>query len=146
MYSRSTLNDLINVLPPNDLNQLRRQMVKRKLDWKNPSGIIYFAFLKEFIDTEWDLLGPYKDLVQPSKTRSTHFVEPPQQSSFNISAPPPTQHAPIKPWYRPGLKFPCPINLHNHKMSECKEFLTMQPKSRWENAERYRICFTCLHP
>jgi len=62
LYSRSTLNDLINILPTNDLNQLRRQMVKRKLDWKNPTGIVYFAFLKEFIDTEWDLLGPIRIL------------------------------------------------------------------------------------
>ena len=146
LYSRSTLNDLINVLPPNDLNQLRRQMVKRKLDWKNPSGIVYFAFLKEFIDTEWDLLGPYKDLVQPSKSKSTHFVETPQQSSFNVNAPPPMQHPPPKPWYRPGLKFPCPINTHNHEMSQCKEFLTMQPASRWAKSEKYRICFTCLQP
>ena len=42
-------------------------MVKKKLDWKNPSGIVYFAFLKEFFDTEWDLLGPYKDVTQPPR-------------------------------------------------------------------------------
>ena len=52
LYSSSTLTDLINLLPPNDLNQIRRQMVKKKLDWKNPSGIVYFAFLKDFADTE----------------------------------------------------------------------------------------------
>ena len=89
LYSRSTLSDLINILPPEDLNHLRRQMVKRKLDWKNPTGIVYFAFLKEFIDTEWDLLGPYKDVSHPSKPKSTHFIDTQLQSSFNINVPPP---------------------------------------------------------
>ena len=89
LYSRSTLSDLINILPPEDLNHLRRQMVKKKLDWKNPTGIVYFAFLKEFIDTEWDLLGPYKDVSHPSKPKSTHFIDTQLQSSFNINVPPP---------------------------------------------------------
>ena len=146
LYSRSTLTDLINLLPPDDLNQIRRQMVKKKLDWKNPSGIVYFAFLKSFIDTEWDLLGPFKVLTQPPKVRSTHFVEPTQQGSFNINAPQPSYPPQKKPWYTPGLKFPCPINQHNHEMSECKEFLTMQPKARWDSIEKFRICYTCLQP
>jgi len=90
LYSRSTLTDLINVIPPDDLNQLRRQMVKRKLDWKNPTGIVYFAFLKDFIDTEWDLLGPYKDVSHSSKPKSTHFIDTQLQSSFNIDVPPPS--------------------------------------------------------
>ena len=146
MYSRSTLTDLINLLPPNDLNQIRRQMVKRKLDWKNPLGIVYFAFLKEFIDTEWDLLGPYKDLTQPPKNKSTHLIEPTLQSSFNINVPQPSYPSQKIPWYHPGLKFPCPIFHHNHEMSECKEFLTMQPKTRWDTLEKFRICYTCLQP
>ena len=36
LYSISTLNDLINILPTNDLNQLRRQIPqsKNKIDYK----------------------------------------------------------------------------------------------------------------
>ena len=146
LYSRSTLNDLLNILPTNDLNQLRRQMVKKKLDWKNPSGIMYFAVFKDFVDTEWDLLGPYKDIGQVSKSRSTHFAEPAQQSSFNVNVPPPPLTVNKQPWYSPGLKFPCPINHHNHEMAVCKEFLTMHPRDRWEQIEKYKICLTCLRP
>ena len=89
LYSRSTLDNLINILPPNDLNQLRRQMVKKRLDWINPSRVIYLAFLKDFVDTEWALLGPYKDFGQLTKISSSHFIEPLQQSTFNVSVPPP---------------------------------------------------------
>ena len=146
LYSRSTLNDLINILPTNDLNQLRRQMVKRKLDWKNPTGIVYFAFLKEFIDTEWDLLGPYKDIGNNTKLKSTHFTDSSLQSTFNVNIPPPSLPKVRKPWYQPGLRFPCPLKRHNHEMSDCKEFLAMHPKDRWEELDRFKICLTCLRP
>ena len=121
-------------------------MVKKKLDWKNPSRIVYFAFFKDFVDTERDLLGSYKDLEQPTKTRSSHFFEPLQQSIFNVSVPPPPLPTVKKPWYHPGLKFPCPLKRHNHEMSECKDFLSMSPKHRWDDIERYRFCLTCLRP
>ena len=121
-------------------------MVKRRLDWKNPSGIVYFAFYKDFVDTEWNLLGPYKDIGQNSKTRSSHCFEPSQQSSFNVSVPPPTLPSVKKPWYQFGLKFPCPLKRHNHEMADCKDFLSMSPEHRWDEIEKYRFCFTCLRP
>ena len=121
-------------------------MVKRRLDWKNPSGIVYFAFYKDFVDTEWNLLGPYKDIGQNSKTRSSHCIEPSQQSSFNVSVPPPTLPSVKKPWYQSGLKFPCPLKRHNHEMAECKDFLSMSLEHRWDEIEKYKFCFTCLRP
>ena len=143
LYSRSTLDNLINILSHNDLNQLRRQMVKKRLDWKNPSRVIYFAFLKDLVDTEWDLLGPYKDFGQLTKTKSSHFIEPLPQSTFNVSVPPPLPSV-QKPWYQPGLKFPCPVKRHNHEIADCKDFLSMSPEHRWNDIEKYRFCFTCL--
>ena len=31
-------------------------------------------------------------------------------------------------------------------MAVCKEFLTMHPRDRWEQIEKYKICLTCLRP
>ena len=109
-------------------------MVKKRLDWINPSRVIYFAFLKDFVDTEWDLLGPYKDFGQLTKISSSHFIEPLQQSTFNVSVPPPPPLPVVqKPWYQRGLKFSCSVKRQNHEMADCKDFLSMSPKHRWND-------------
>ena len=51
-----------------------------------------------------------------------------------------------KPWFSPGLKFPCPLEGHNHEMADCLVFLTMKPAERWEKTKVNRICYCCLKP
>ena len=76
-------------------------------------------------DTEWDLLGPYKDIGNNTKLKSTHFTDSSLQSTFNINIPPPSLPKVRKPWYQPGLRFPCPLKRHNHEMSDCKEIISL---------------------
>ena len=49
-------------------------------------------------------------------------------------------------WYRAGLKFPCPLSNHQHKMSTCAEFFSLSPGDRWNKMEKGRICYACLAP
>ena len=45
-----------------------------------------------------------------------------------------------------NYKFPCPLQIHDHEIAECSEFLTLTPKDRWLKIPRGRICYTCLKP
>ena len=49
-------------------------------------------------------------------------------------------------WYRAGLKFPCPLSNHQHEMSMCAEFFSLNPGDRWNKMEKGRICYSCLAP
>ena len=49
-------------------------------------------------------------------------------------------------WYRVGLKFPCPLSNHQHEMSTCAEFFSLNPGDRWDKMEKGRICYSCLAP
>ena len=36
---------------------------------------MFFVIFKEFVDTEWELLEPYKDLDIKNKGKSTHIID-----------------------------------------------------------------------
>ena len=62
-------------------------------------------------------------------------------SAHAIAGPPP------KPWNPlSGLKFPCPLRNHKHKVSSCVEFFNLTPSDRWEMIEKNKMCYTCLKP
>ena len=44
----------------------------------------------------------------------------------------------------PGLKFPCPVGNHKHKISTCPDFFNFSPMDRWEKIEKGRMCYTFL--
>ena len=62
LYSRNTLSSMIGILPGKDSDQLRRKFADRKLDWDNPYGIHTFALLKEYIETERNIVKPFKGI------------------------------------------------------------------------------------
>ena len=62
---------------------------------------------------------------------SDHVVVGPLQKPWNASA---------------GLKFPCPLENHKHKVSMCPEFFNLSPLDRWEKIEKGRVCYSCLKP
>ena len=162
LYSRNTLSSMIGILPSEDSDQLRRKFADRKLDWDNPCGIHTFALLKEYVETERSIAEPFKGLSNSnqggnnsSSSSSTHLKSKPksaftasnvQYSSDEETTVHVTNTFQAKPWFSPGLKFPCPLEGHNHEMADCVVFLTMKPAERWEKTKVNRICYCCLKP
>ena len=54
---------------------------------------------------------------------------------------------PTKPWNPPAdLKFPCPLSNHIHEVKKCNDFFNLTPLDRWEQIEKFRMCYFCLKP
>ena len=48
-------------------------------------------------------------------------------------------------WWNANLKYPCPVESHNHKLYQCGVFMGMTPKERHDKLKG-RTCKTCLKP
>ena len=60
---------------------------------------------------------------------------------------PSTSNADItKVWSKSSLNYPCPLESHTHEMAECKEWLGMRLRIRWESTKQRMICYMCLKP
>ena len=55
-------------------------------------------------------------------------------------------YSPKQNWYPTGLKFPCPLNNHNHETMVCTQFFALFPKDRWDKIEKRKVCWTCMKP
>jgi len=165
LFSQSTLRDLISVLPPNENEEFIRQMYLRGLDYRNPAGFQTFLCFRSICEMERSAMEPYKDsdTTGNKKTRSVfaaeavissesdsddkpavHTTGSKNMSSANkkTNSGPPT----FTQWYKPGLKFPCPLLDHKHEITKCSEFFTLNPRERRGLIQNKTICFTCLRP
>ena len=118
------------ILPGKDSDQLHRKFADRKLDWDNPYGIHTFAMLKEYVKTEHNIVKPHKGISSSaqcgnngnkssttqlkSKSKSAFMASSVQNSSDEEVTVHVTNNSPPKPWFSPGLKFPYPLEGHNH--------------------------------
>ena len=80
--------------------------------------------------------------VRGSKTDRSEHVR--GLECVDLSSPPPLINLWISQVSR--YKFPCPLQAHDHELSDCSEFFAFSPKDRWFKIPRGRICFTCLRP
>ena len=149
LYCMNTVFGLIQLLPSQDQDQLRRKMTERNLDWDNPQGAATYALFKEYCETERNIVSAYQGLESKNKLKSksvfTTSVEREEEyaGSSQIHT---ANYTPPAPWYSLGRKFPCPLETHDHEMAECLEWLTMSPNERWNNTKVRRICYCCLRP
>ncbi len=56
LYCMNTVFGLIQLLPSQDQDQLRRKMTERNLDWDNPQGAATYALFKEYCETERNIV------------------------------------------------------------------------------------------
>ena len=77
LYSRTTYNSLFKTLPTTDLDQFRRFMKARKLDWKKPVGIRTFSAFKEYCTNERDIAEDFRseDNPPPLPTSATGLTK-----------------------------------------------------------------------
>ena len=155
LYSRTTYNSLFKTLPGTDLDQFKRFMKARRLDWKKPVGIRTFLAFKEYCTNERDIAEDYRSEDPPPPPPPTQRFKSNQVHGVNINSESSSDEeigihsaksSPPRFWYAPGRIFPCPISGHNHEMSRCKEFFSMHPHKRWDAAGKAKICFCCLRP
>ena len=81
----------------------------------------------------------------------SNYKEQQQEGDSSGNESEPTVHAMSgpapKPWNPPvGLKFPCPMANHKHKVSTCEEFFALSPLDQWVKIDKGRMCFSCLKP
>ena len=89
LYSRSTLQLLISLLPQADFTELKREMTRRDIDYNNPHGPLMLACFKDFCMIERNAMeGEITDEIepqpqpqkQPHKPKGTHGAVQTDQS------------------------------------------------------------------
>ena len=153
LYSRNTLYALIELLPEKDRNKVRSKLTDNNIDWSNPTGVRTFSIYKTACESERNLLEPYRGLDSipaKSKGRAVFMGNVRSESSDSSGDDDPAVHAaswnPPPPWFPPGMRFPCPLETHNHEMADCKTWLSLTPSERWDKSKTRRICYCCLKP
>ena len=143
-------SSLIQLLPSQDQDQLRRKMTERNLDWDNPQGEATYVLFKEYCETESNIVSAYRGLESKTKPKTKSVfvtsVEREEEEYGGSSQVHTATYTPPAPWYPPGRKFPCPLETHDHEMAEYLEWLTMSPNERWNNTKVRCICYCCLRP
>ena len=143
LLSRSTLSSLVRLLSTSEYDIWVREMTIAGLDFKNPVGVGTFnCFMKVCViernTCESSRIDPAPREAQNTgvkKTvKSSHKVQHQDRDSSDneseigvhgIAAPTP------KPWNPPsGLKFPCSVTNHKHKVSTCLDFFNFSPLDR----------------
>ena len=150
LYSQQTLRSLFSSIPEDDIDQFKRNITARRLDWINPSGIRTFVAFKELCEDERNILeSPKSNLMDSAKPKQKSVFATgrdhdsglnEERGVHNLSRNPPPK------WYPSGLSFPCPLENHKHEMAECLEFFSMSPENRWDGIAKRRICYSCLRP
>ena len=154
MYSNSTVSSLSRLLLHRDHNAWVREMTKRDLDFKNPTGYDAFLCFKQICIQERntnEVSRAEKMNSSPknkNKYKSAHKIQQIDGSSSEDEAPA-SSHATNfhnKQWYPANLKFPCPLGSHKHEMSMCTEFFSLNPTERWNKMDKGKLCYCCLQP
>ena len=158
LYSRSTLQLLISLLPQSDFTELKREMTRRDINYNNPFGPLMFTCFKDFCTIErnameGEIIEEPEILNSKPKSKNTHAANYQSCSSSEDEGMEPagstliaTGYVPKQNWYPPGLKFPCPLNNHKHETMVCTQFFALCPRDRWEKIERRKVCWTCMKP
>ena len=153
LYSQNTLYALIELLPEKDRNKVRSKLTDNNLDWSNPTGARTFSIYKNACESERNLLEPYRGLDSipaKNKGKGVFMGDVRSESTDSSGDEDPAIHAaawtPPPLWFPPGMRFPCPLDTHNHEMSDCKTWLSLTPSERWDKSKTRRICYCCLKP
>ena len=75
LYSQQTTRSLFSSIPEDDIDQFKRNITARRLDWINPSGIRTFVAFKELCEDELNIL-------EFPKSISLDSVKPKLKSDF----------------------------------------------------------------
>ena len=73
---------------------------------------------------------------------TVNHVRPPNKGTRNKKK---GQTKPPEKWQNENLKFPCPMENHNHELGTCESFLSIEGSARLKHSKR-KLCFTCLGP
>ena len=161
LYSRNILTSLTGLLLSQDYNEYIKEMTRRNLDWRNPSGtsVPWKKICWGLLETMEGLalfrlppILPLEAVLHYPRTRPRVYLLPLNNLILNLR----TKCLLVliyivagnSDWIKPGshYKFPCPLQGRNHEIATCSEFLTITPKDRWVKIPRGRICYTCLKP
>ena len=159
LYSRSTLQLLISILPQADFTDLKREMTRRNIDYNNPHRPLMLASFKDFCTIERNAMeGEITDKTepqpQPQPQKQSHKPKGTpgalQTDQFQMSSSSEDEcvnsshgssaYTPKQNWYSIVLKFPCPLNNHKHETMACKKLFALCPKDRWDKIEKRKVC------
>ena len=174
LHSRPVMERLITVIPDVDEPKLNDSIRAGGLETRKPQGRFTYGVYKEFILAQVD--NAQRAIERAAKTTLAPASAPPQnrpknRTSNNVTtarAPTPTYqmspdsedesagHPPAaftatvggNRWWKNGLSFPCPMAGHEHELNACKEFFSLSPGDRRNQAftTGRRICWCCLRP
>ena len=151
LLSRSTLSGLISLLPSSEHDFWVREMSMVQLDFRNPEGLDTFncfkrvCIIKRNTNESFRNDPEIKSIQIPAVKklpRSTHKVQIEKQDSSDSESESSVYiiyKSSSKQW-RPSssMKFPCPINGHEHEVSQCLDFFKLSPDDRWNSLEKGR--------
>ena len=163
MESRIIVEKLRNLLPDNDEIKFIGLVREKGLDTKKLQGPFTLEIFKDFIMAQVDDMQRAVERIvknnatSKSKPKGTHGVtrKAPSASEDSgsedeIGHPKISMNASNipKPWWRSGLRFPCPLKGHDHELGSCKDFFSQTPLQRRADAKKStrRICWCCLRP
>ena len=132
-------------------------MTRRDIDYNNLHGPLMLACFKDFCTIERNAMEgeimeepehqPQKPTCKSKETDGAQYQlcsssEDECINSFHGTS----GYSPKQNWYPTGLKFPCPLNNHNHETMVCTQFFALFPKDRWDKIEKRKVCWTCMKP
>ena len=162
LYSRATLSSLSLLLPSDAYTDWISEMTKAGMDYKNPEGEKAYVVFKDLCVIERNKsegsrtlekasspkLKPRSPKASRTKPKSVHNIatlaesDPEEMQDSGVFA---TSYHKVR-WYLLNLRFPCPIAGHNHEISTCEGFFSLNPTERWNKMDKGKLCYTCLSP
>ena len=169
LYSQPIMKRIIDFIPYEEKLDFFKLLRNQGCDSKLVRGEPAFLLLRRFIDEEADAHDSNTpDVMQkePPKAKAKAATvahvgqeadddDPSDQQQDQRPAvlaaqtdrPRSTRPPATKPagWYNTALKFPCPIDNHDHETAVCTEFFSSTPKQRRDIGSK-KICFVCMGP
>ena len=176
LHSRPVLARLISAIPDYDEPRFNDAIRAMGLDTHKPQGRYACQVYQDFVMAQSD--NAQRALERAAKNPTTMAPQNPPRpktkpnySTQNVVAqatqpqPDPARtesddeyagypaaalqiNFPGGRWWTNGLSFPCPMAGHDHELSTCKEFFTLTPAERRNQAllTGRRLCWCCLRP
>lgn len=166
LHSRVVLDRLVTLLPDADDIKLMEVMRVNGMDTRKFQGKYTYTVYKDYIHAQVDDMQ--RAVERAGRTTAPAAVQPkPKQKVVNTAAidncdsgsddeagyPKVTLSANASgPWWKDGLKFPCPMLRHDHEIGTCKEFFALTPQQRRQLSKSKKgsrerlICWACLQP
>jgi hypothetical protein len=175
LHSRLVLEKLVSILPNEDDIKLMENLRANGMDTSKFQGKFTYTVYKDYIHAQVDNMQRAVERTAGAPTGPSHPSKPKVKTTNSATLPATGDQSDIesddeagfsrvtltataqnnKPkaqkWWTNGLKFPCPMNGHDHELSTCEGYFALTPKERRLIPKRAltrhrRICWSCLRP